>query len=123
MSEHFTILLKWWHKNCKYLEKILRSAFKLDGPIKSYCSKSLKGISLSNACSQRRNYEYKKLAYISLVRRILGYGSACWVPCTEGEINVFGREQKKAAHFTYHVNDSDWNTLAQRKTIAHMRTF
>jgi len=29
----------------------------------------------------------------------------------------------KAAHFKYHVNDSDWNTLAQRKTIAHMRTF
>jgi len=55
-----------------------------------------------------------------LVRPVLEYGSACWDPCREGQINALDRVQKKAAQFTNHTKDSDWETLAQRRTIARL---
>jgi len=54
-----------------------------------------------------------------LVRPIVEYGSACWDPC-RGQINALDRVQKKAAQFTNHTKDSDWETLAQRRTIARL---
>jgi len=59
------------------------------------------------------------LAYTSLVRPILE-GSACWDPYKEEQINGLDRAQKKAAQFTNHTKDSDWETLAQRRTIARL---
>jgi hypothetical protein len=60
----------------------------------------------------------KSLVYTSLVCPALEYGSACWNPCRERQINALARVQKKAAPFTNHTKDSDWETLAQRRTIA-----
>jgi len=42
------------------------------------------------------------------------------IPCREGQINALDRVQRKAARFTNHTNDSDWETLAQRRTIARL---
>ena len=47
-------------------------------------------------------------------------GLACWDPCREGQINALDREQKKAAQFTSRTKDSEWETLAQRRTIARL---
>jgi hypothetical protein len=55
---------------------------------------------------------------MSLVRPILEHGSACWDPCRKGQINAFDQVQKKGAQFTNHMKDSDWETLAQCRTIA-----
>jgi len=33
---------------------------------------------------------------------------------------VLDQEQKKAAQFANHTKDSDWETLAQHRTIAHL---
>ena len=62
----------------------------------------------------------QNLACTSLVRPILEYGSACWDPCREGQINVLDRVQKKAAQFTNHTKDCDWQTLAHRRTTARL---
>jgi len=56
---------------------------------------------------------------MSLVHPILEYGSACWNPC-KGQLNTLDRVQKKASQFTKHMKDSDWETLAQRRTIARL---
>ena len=64
------------------------------------------------------NRNTKSLAYTSLVRPVLEYGSACWDPCREGQINALDRVQKKAAQFTNHTMDSDWESLAKRRRIA-----
>jgi hypothetical protein len=56
----------------------------------------------------------------SLVRPILEYGSACWDPCREGQMNALDQVQKKAAQFTNHTKDSEWVTLAQRRTITRL---
>jgi len=55
-----------------------------------------------------------------LVRPILEYGAACWDPWREGQINTLDRERKKAVQFTNHTKDSDWKTMAQRRTIARL---
>ena len=55
-----------------------------------------------------------------MVRPILEYGSACWDPRRETQIIALDRVQKKAAQFTNHTKDSDWETLAQRRTVARL---
>jgi len=45
-----------------------------------------------------------------LVRPILENGAACWDPGREGQINAVDKVQKKAAQFTNHTKDSDWET-------------
>jgi hypothetical protein len=66
------------------------------------------------------NRNTKSLAYTSLVCPILEYGSACWGPFTEGQIYALDRLQKKAARFTNRMKNSDWETLAQHRTISHL---
>ena len=70
--------------------------------------------------SKKGNRNTKSIAYTSLVRPILDYGVACWDPCREGQINALDRVQKEAAEFANHTKDSDWETLAQRRTIARL---
>jgi hypothetical protein len=69
---------------------------------------------------QKGNRNTKGLAYTSLESPILEYGSACWDPCREGQINALDRVQKKVAEFTNYTNDSDWETLAQLRTIERL---
>jgi hypothetical protein len=90
------------------------------GSSKLHSAKSQEDNSLCNTCSQKRKYEYKNLAYTSLIRPILEYGAKCWDPCREGQIDALDRVQKKTAQFTNHTKDSDWETLAQRKKIARL---
>jgi hypothetical protein len=80
----------------------------------------VEGTSLCNACSQERNSDTQSLTYTSLVRPILEHGVACWVPCRRGQVNALDRVQKKAAQFTNHTKYSDWETLAQRRTLARL---
>jgi len=51
---------------------------------------------------------------------VLEYGAACCDPCREGLINALDLVQTKAVQFTNHTKDSDWETLAQRRTIARL---
>jgi hypothetical protein len=69
---------------------------------------------------KKGNRNTKYLTSTSLVRPILEYGSACWDPCREGQVNALDRVQKKAAQFTNQTKGSDWETLAQRRTIARI---
>jgi hypothetical protein len=66
------------------------------------------------------NRNTKSLAYTSLVHPILEYGAACWDPYTEGQINALDGVQRKAAKFANLTNASDWDTLAQRRTVARL---
>jgi len=59
---------------------------------------------------RKGNRYTKSSAYTSLVHPVLEYGSACWDPRREGQINALDRVQKKAAQFTYYMKDSDWET-------------
>jgi len=58
------------------------------------------------------NSNTKSVAYMSLVRPILEYGTSYWDPCREGQINALDCVQMKAAKFAYHTNDSVWENSA-----------
>jgi hypothetical protein len=67
---------------------------------------------------KKGNRNTQILDYMSLIRPIPEYVPACWDPRREGQINALDRVQKKAAQFTNHTKDSDWENVAQRRTIA-----
>jgi hypothetical protein len=69
---------------------------------------------------KKGNSNTKSLAYTYLLCLILQYGSACWVPYREGQINALGQVQKKAAKFAHHKNKSNWNTLTECRKIARL---
>jgi hypothetical protein len=54
------------------------------------------------------------------VRPILEYGAESWDPYRKGQINALERVQNMAAKFAYHRNDSNWETLTQRRKIARI---
>ena len=58
----------------KILGNYLTKRFKLGGPSKLQSAKSLEGISLCNACSQKKEIGIQNLADTSLVRPVL----ECW---------------------------------------------
>jgi len=53
---------------------------------------------------------------LEMLRHYIEYGSPCWDPCRERQINALDWVQKKSAQFTNHKKDSDWET-DQRRTI------
>jgi hypothetical protein len=54
------------------------------------------------------------------VRPILEYGAVCWCPY-RGQLSALNRVQKRAAKFANNINESSWETLAQRRLIARIR--
>ena len=66
------------------------------------------------------NNNTKRLAYTSLVRPILEYGSVCWDPYREWQVSALNRVQRRAAKFANSTNGSGWETLAQRRLIARL---
>ena len=98
----------------------LTKRFKMGGPSKLHSAKSLKALHFVMCVLKKGNRNTKSLTYMSLVRPVLEYGSACWNRCREGQINALYRVQKTAAQFTKHMKDSDWETMAQRRTIARL---
>ena len=55
------------------------------------------------------------------MRPILEYGAVCWDPYREGQVSALNRVPKREAKFANNVNESVWETLAQRRLIARIR--
>ena len=69
---------------------------------------------------KKGNSTTKNLASTTLMRPILEYGAACLDSYREGQIHALDRVQKKAAKFAYHTNESNWETLSQRRMISRV---
>jgi hypothetical protein len=82
--------------------------------------KALKALHFTMRILKKENGNTKSLAYTSLVRPILQYGAACWNPYRKGLVNAVDRVQNMAAKFAHHRNDSNWETLTQRREIARI---
>jgi hypothetical protein len=67
---------------------------------------------------KKGNSNAKSLDYTSLVCPILEYGAVCWDSYRKGQINVVDQVQNTATKFAHHRNDSNWETLIQRREIA-----
>jgi hypothetical protein len=71
---------------------------------------------------KKENRKTESLAYASLVLSVLNYGAACPDSCREGQINALDRVQKKAAQLDNNTKASEWETLAQRRTVTRLCT-
>jgi hypothetical protein len=54
------------------------------------------------------------------VRLILEYGAAYCDPYRKGQVNVLDWVQNMATKFAHHRNNSNWESLSQRRDIAHI---
>ena len=57
---------------------------------------------------------------MTIVCPILEYWAACWDPYREGQIHALDRVQKETAKFAYHTNESNWETLSQRRKMSRL---
>jgi hypothetical protein len=103
----------------KYLGIILRSdlswADKVNYTVKK---KTWKVLHFTMRILIKGNSNIKCLAYTSLVRPILAHGAACWDLYRKGQVNALDRLQNMAAKFAHRRNDSNWETMTQRREIA-----
>jgi hypothetical protein len=104
--------------SCKYLGIILQSDLNWVDQVNYMAQKAWKALRFVMRVLRKGNRNTKGSAYTSLVRSVFEYGSACFDPRREGQINALDRVQKKAAQFTNYMKDSDWETLAQHRMIA-----
>ena len=57
------------------------------------------------------------------MRLLLEYGAVCWDPYREGRVSTLNRVQKRAAKFANNLNESGWETMAQRRLRALICAF
>ena len=69
---------------------------------------------------KKGNNNTKRLAHTALVRPILEYGAVCWDTYREGQVRVLNRVQKRAAKSANNINETGWDTLAQRRMITRI---
>jgi hypothetical protein len=105
--------------SCKYLEIILRNDLNWVDQVNYTARKAWKAFHFIMCVLKKGNRNTKSLAYTSMVRPILEYGAACRDPY-RGQINALDRVQRKDAKFTNLTNALDWDTLAQRRTVARL---
>jgi hypothetical protein len=104
--------------SCKYREIILRSVLSWADQVNYAVKNDWKALHFTMRILKKGNRNTKSLAYMSLVRPILEYGTACWDPYREGQIAALDRVQMKAAKFAYHTNSSNWENLASRRKLS-----
>ena len=94
--------------SCKYLGIILRSELSWADQVNNTVKKAWKTLHFTMRILKEGNSKTKSLAYMSLVRPILEYGAAFWVPYREEQISALDRVQKKAARFAHHTKIPNW---------------
>ena len=113
--------------SCKYLGIILRSDLSWADNVNNTVKKAWKALHFIMRILKKGNSSTKSLAYTTPVLPILEYGAVFWDPYREGQIRVLDRVQKKDAKFAYHTNESNWETLSQRRkisrTYAHFKAY
>jgi len=82
--------------------------------------KAWKALHFTMRILKKGNSNTKSLAYMSLVRPILEYGTVCWDPYREGQISELDRVQKKVAKFAHHTSSLNWETLVLRRKLSRI---
>jgi len=106
--------------SCKYLGIILRSDLSWADQVNYTVIKAWKALHFTMRIIKKSKSNNKSLAYMLLVRPILEYGAACWVPYREGQISALESVQKKAAKFTLHRKSPNWENLASRRKLSRI---
>jgi hypothetical protein len=106
--------------SCKYLGIIVRRDLSWTDHVNYTVKKAWKALHFIMRILRKGNGNTKRLAYTSLVRPILEYGSACWDPYREGQIIELDRIQKKAGIFAHNANRPSWETVFAQEDSTSM---
>jgi len=99
----------------KYLGIIICNDLNWADHVNYTLRKACKALRFKTRILKKGKNNTKRLAYTALVRPILEYGAVCWNPYREGQVSPLNRVQKRAAKFENNINESGWETLAQRR--------
>jgi len=64
------------------------------------------------------NYNQQVATFLDLF--IYFYRCSTWDPYREGQVSALNRVHKRAAKFANNINESSWETLAQRRLVARI---
>jgi len=106
--------------SCKCLGIILCSDLSWADHVKYKVKKAWKALHFIMRLLKEGNSSTKSLADTTLVRPTLEFGAGCWDPYRDGQIHALDRVQKKAASFVYHMNESNWENLSQRRKMSRI---
>jgi len=87
---------------CKYLGIILGNDLRWARQVIYTVQKAWKALYFIMRVLKKGNNNTKSLSCMSLVLPVLEYGTSCWDPYGEGQINALDRVQKKAAKSANH---------------------
>ena len=107
--------------NFKYLGISIRSDLNWADHVNYTLRKPWKALHFIMRILKEGNNNTKRLACTTLLRPILESGVGCWDPYREGQVSALNRVQKRATKFA-NINESGWETLAERGLIARMCT-
>ena len=106
--------------SCKYLGIIIRSDLSWADHVNYTVKKAWKALHFIRRILKKGNSKTKSLVCTSLLRPILENGAACWEPYRDGQIHALDRVQNEAAKFAYHTNETNCETLTQRRKLARI---
>ncbi|PNF38793.1 hypothetical protein B7P43_G12032 [Cryptotermes secundus] len=95
----------------KYLGIIIWSDLRWADHVNYALRKAWKGLHLIMRILNQGNNNKKRLAYMSLLRLILEYGSIFWDPYREWQVSALNWVHRRAAKFANPTDGSDWETL------------
>ena len=109
-------------RSFKYLGIIIRNDLNWADHVNYKLRKAWKALHFIMHILKKGNNNRKRLAYTALLRPISEYVAMCWDPY-RGQVSALNRVQKRAAKFSNNINESSWETLAQRRLIARLCAF
>jgi len=104
----------------KYLGLIIRSDLNWQDHVNHTLRKAWRSLHFIMRILKKGNSNVKRLGYTALVRPILEYGSSCWDPYRRGQVRALDGVQKRAAKIAKVKNGTGWETLEQRRMLAHL---
>jgi hypothetical protein len=82
--------------------------------------KAWKALHFTMRVLKKENSSTRSLAYTTIIRPIPEYGAAWWDLYREEQTHALDRVQMKAAKFAFHMNESNWETLSQRRKMSRI---
>ena len=118
----------------KYLGVTITQDLKWDKHVNNVVSSATRSLNFLRRNLKVRNSNFKQLAYKSLVRPLMEYGSTVWDPYTSNLTNKIEMVQRRAARFVLNLYERTssvgmmlealkWQTLEERRKIARLAMF
>ncbi len=108
--------------SCKYLGIIFDSKLSWEDQVNFVVGKAWKSLHFTMRILKKSTAKARELAYISLVRPLMEYGTVCWDPYRISQKEYLNRVQRRACKFIFRSNRKkvEWESLEIRRVKARL---